>query len=56
MRELGHDQTEEDWTRWVEKWSKLSTEDFLRSETYSRPDKLKLQPWPEIAIDGYKVQ
>ncbi|KAH3781665.1 hypothetical protein DPMN_159566 [Dreissena polymorpha] len=55
MRELGHDPTEEDWTRWVDKWSKLSTEDFLRSETYARPDKLKLQPWPGIAIDGYKV-
>ncbi|KAH3873739.1 L-amino-acid oxidase BmooLAAO-I-like isoform X1 [Dreissena polymorpha] len=53
--ELGESPTQEVWAKWVDKWSKYSTEDFLRSQTFIRPDGLNLQPWPEQAINGYKV-
>lgn len=42
------------WQKWVEKWSKLSVNDFLR--TKSEDDENIYRPWPEIAIRGYQVK
>ena len=54
--ELGTSPTEEDWQKWINKWSKLSLEDFLRSDIYLDKSKDNLRPWPEEAVDAYKVQ
>ena len=54
--ELGKNPTEEEWQTFIEKWSVLSLEDFLRSTIHQDPDGIKLRPWPEEAILAYKVQ
>ena len=54
--ELGTNPSEEDWQKWINKWSKLSLEDFLRSDIYQDESVDKLRPWPEEAIDAYKVR
>ncbi|XP_071123564.1 L-amino-acid oxidase-like [Mytilus edulis] len=41
------------WQKWVEKWSKLSVNYFLR--TKSEDDENIYRPWPEIAIRGYQI-
>ncbi|XP_063400156.1 putative L-amino-acid oxidase YobN [Mytilus trossulus] len=42
------------WNKWVEKWSKLSVNDFLRSRIGAEPSCI-YRPWPEIAIRGYQI-
>ncbi|XP_053378315.1 putative L-amino-acid oxidase YobN [Mercenaria mercenaria] len=54
-KDLGTDPCEEQWQRWINKWSKLSVEDFLRSTIYQSDDLPQLRPWPEEAIEAYKV-
>ena len=53
--ELGVNPTEEEWQTWIKKWSKLSFEDFLRSDIYQIETGNKLRPWPEAALEAYKV-
>lgn len=53
--ELGTKPTEEDWQKWVHKWSKISLDEFFRSEIYEDETADKLRPWPEVAIDSFKV-
>ncbi|XP_045165408.2 putative L-amino-acid oxidase YobN [Mercenaria mercenaria] len=53
--ELGESPSEDQWQKWIDKWSKLSVEDFLRSSNYQKEGSPKLRPWPEAAIDAYKV-
>ena len=42
------------WIKWVEKWSKLSVNDFLRSRIGAEPICI-YRPWPGIAIRGFQV-
>ena len=53
--ELGSAPTEDVWQKWINKWSKLSLEDFLRSDIYQDDTQDKLRPWSEEAIEAYKV-
>lgn len=42
------------WAAWVEKWSKLSVNEFLRKENSG--DEFSLyRPWPEAAIRGFQL-
>ena len=52
--ELGDNPSSNVWITWVSKWSKLSTEEFLRSDD-GHYNGLKLRPWSEKAIQAYKV-
>lgn len=42
------------WQKWVDKWNKLSVNDFLRT-TIGAELTCIYRPWPEIAIRGYQV-
>ena len=53
--ELLTNHSEENWHKWVDKWSELSLEDFLRGDKYQSDDGYKLRPWPEAAIEAFKV-
>lgn len=55
VSDLPDSPTEQQWQTWIDKWSKLSIEDFLRGTMYQAPDEPQLRPWPEAAINGYKV-
>ena len=54
--ELGKNPTEREWRKFIEKWSVLSVEEFLRSNIHNIEDGYGLRPWPEAAILAYKVQ
>ncbi|VDI12647.1 Hypothetical predicted protein [Mytilus galloprovincialis] len=43
------------WNEWVLKWSKLSVEEFLRTNINCDPKKTSYRPWPEAAIRGLQV-
>ncbi|XP_063434698.1 putative L-amino-acid oxidase YobN [Mytilus trossulus] len=46
----------EGWNKWVEKWSKLSVNEFLRTNINCDPNlKYSYRPWPEAAIRGLQV-
>lgn len=45
---------QEGWKEWVEKWSKLSVDDFLRTNINSDLCSA-YRPWPEAAIRGLQV-
>ncbi|XP_064614339.1 putative L-amino-acid oxidase YobN isoform X1 [Liolophura sinensis] len=53
--ELRQDHSTEGWNRWVTKWSKLSLDEFLRSDIHQKPGAPKLRPWPERAIQAFTV-
>ncbi|XP_053376963.1 putative L-amino-acid oxidase YobN [Mercenaria mercenaria] len=53
--ELGPSPSEKKWHDWLHKWSKLSTEDFLRGYCADEMKCSPLSPWTEQAIEGYKV-
>lgn len=46
---------EHGWDIWVEKWSTLSIEDFLRSDKYQDKTGIQYRPWPQAAVEGFKV-
>jgi hypothetical protein len=55
LDELGNNPSESTWHKWIQKWSPLSLEDFLRSDFNQAIDQPKLRPWPEPAIEAYMV-
>ncbi|XP_048243567.1 putative L-amino-acid oxidase YobN isoform X2 [Haliotis rufescens] len=55
--ELRSDTSPKGWARWVKKWSQFSVLEFLKSDTYQSPaDKYKLRPWPQKALEAYRVR
>ncbi|WAR21970.1 YOBN-like protein [Mya arenaria] len=52
MEQIRNNHTKKGWDVWLETWSKLSVEGFLRSP---KDPNNELLPWPEVAITAYKV-
>ena len=55
MDEIQRDPSIDNWRRWISKWSKFSIEDFLRTTKHQDKNGPRLRPWPEAAIEAFKV-
>lgn len=47
--------SQDGWNEWVGKWSKLSVEEFLRTNINGDLKSPSYRPWPEAAIRGLQV-
>ncbi|XP_053384692.1 L-amino acid oxidase bordonein-L-like [Mercenaria mercenaria] len=54
-QDLGSNPNKEMWLSWIKKWSKFSLEDFFRSCILQTANEPQLRPWPEAAIEAFKV-
>lgn len=54
-QELESDISPAGWNTWVEKWSKMSVQEFLESDIHQDSSEHRLRPWPLIAIEALKV-
>ncbi|XP_046333388.2 putative L-amino-acid oxidase YobN isoform X1 [Haliotis rufescens] len=54
-QELVSDISPAGWNTWVEKWSKMSVQEFLETDIHQDSSEHRLRPWPLIAIEALKV-